>query len=221
MRQLMAWLSVVALLAGCAAIPFQEAQDVSMESADSNVVAQGFKERSPERFQLLNTIVFDYGWNRIMALGYSDIDVRENKFKVICINPVGIKLFELSGDKDNTVSHFVMPEFAGKSDFTKFVGSDIRRIYFDLTPSLVAVAEKRRYKIVFKERSGQGVMQYVFAGAGYNMIEKSYYEEGEPVWRASYYEYREHQGKSYPGGIVLKNMKYGYTLTIKLKEIQN
>lgn len=220
MKPLLTGLLAAMLLAGCAGIPFQETPVVSMESVDPGEVVRSFRERSPEQFQLLNTIVFDYGWSRFMAIGYNDINIKENKFKVTCLNPVGIKLFELSGDKDNVVTHFAMPELEKKGGFAAFIGGDIKRIYFDLFPSSEAKIEKKEFKIVFKERSTRGITEYVFAGADYNMVEKSYYEEGEPVWRTSYYEYRQYQGKVYPAGIIFKNYKHGYSLTVKLKEIQ-
>ncbi|MFA4830297.1 MAG: hypothetical protein WC594_13885, partial [Thermodesulfovibrionales bacterium] len=62
--------------------------------------------------------------------------------------------------------------------------------------------------------------EYVFAGADGNMVEKNYYEDNTLIWRVSFYEYRQKDGKIYPGGIILNNYKYGYSLTVRLKEIQ-
>lgn len=219
MKSLASGMLAALLLAGCAAVPFQETSYVSMETADPQAVLESFRDRSPEIFRLLNTIAFQYNWNSFMAIGYIDVNTNERNFMVTCINPMGVKLFELSGNKDDVVTHFAMPELEEKGGFASFVGGDIKRIYFDLIPSSEAVAEKRQSEIIFKEYSGRGVMQYVFAGPDHNIVEKSYYEEGEPVWRASYYEYQQHQGKSYPAGIIFKNYKYGYSLTVKLKEI--
>ncbi len=220
MNPLVSGILAALLFSGCAAAPFHETPYVSMESADPQAVLESFRKRSPERFQLLNTIVFQYNRNSFMAIGYIDVNTNKRNFMVTCINPMGVKLFELSGDKDDVVTHFAMPELEKKGGFASFVGGDIKRIYFNLIPSSEAKIEKKEFKITFKERSGGGVTEYIFAGADRNIVEKSYYEDDMPVWRTSYYEYRQHQGKSYPAGIIFKNYKYGYSLTVKLKEIQ-
>ena len=208
------------LVAGCAGIPFQETSFVSMESVDPQAVLESFRDSSPERFQLLNTIVFQYRFNQFMALGYIDVNTNEKSFRVTSMNPMGVKLFELSGDKESVVSHFVMPELAKRGDVAAFIGMDIKRIYFDLIPSSEAKIEKKKFKIIFRQSSGPGIMEYVFAGVNGNLIEKKYYEDDTLIWQISYYEYQQDKGKLYPRGIVFKSFKYGYSLIVKLKEIR-
>ena len=220
MKRFASGLLVAILVAGCTSIPFQETSFVSMESVDPQAVLKSFSDRSLERFQLLNTIVFQYRFNQFMALGYIDINTNEKSFMVTSINPMGVKLFELSGDKDGVVSHFVMPELAKRGDVAAFVGMDIKRIYFDLIPSPEAKIEKKKFKIIFRQSFGLGIMEYVFAGVNGNLIEKKYYENDTLIWRVSYYEYLQDKGKLYPKGIVFKSYKYGYSLIVKLKEIR-
>ncbi len=103
------------------------------------------------------------------------------------------------------------------------VGEDIRRIYFDLLPppgdpvQPDAQVTKRRYEVVFR----QGELEYVFAGTGGYLVQKSCYNGFRLLWRVSYYEYQEKDGKIYPRGIILDNRKYGYRLIADLKEIQD
>ncbi len=66
---------------------------------------------------------------------------------------------------------------------------------------------------------GSGIVEYIFAGADGYLVEKNYYEKDILNWRVSYYEYRQKDGKIYPRGIILKNYKYRYSLTVRLKEI--
>jgi outer membrane biogenesis lipoprotein LolB len=63
-------------------------------------------------------------------------------------------------------------------------------------------------------------MEYIFAGAGGNLVEKNYYEDSALNWGISYYEYQEQDGRIYPRGIILKNYKYSYSLTVRLKEVR-
>ncbi len=183
-------------------------------------LVEDFRKASPESFQIMNTIVFEYNWNKFSGIGYIYVDAGEKTFKAVCINHLGVKLFELSGDRSGTDPRFVLEQFSRKGNFADTVGEDIRRIYFDLTPSAEAQINKKKYQIIFREPAGTGVKEYIFAGAGGHLIEKNYYEENKLSWRVSYYEYRQKEGKIYPRGIIFNNYKYGYSLTVKLKEIQ-
>jgi hypothetical protein len=191
-----------------------------MDSVDPRALVAQFRNNSPEKFMLINTIVFGYNWNKLSALGYIKVDAGEKTFTAVCINPMGVKLFELKGDKDKIDSRFVMEQFSGKGNFAGTVGEDIRRIYFDLTPSFGALVKKKKLKVVFSEPAGAGILEYIFAGTAGLLVEKNYYEDGILNWRVSYYEYLQKDGKNYPSGIILENYRYGYNLTIKLKEIR-
>ncbi|MFA7403124.1 MAG: DUF3261 domain-containing protein [Pelobacteraceae bacterium] len=209
----------ILLAAGCTHIPFQEAEQVSFEAADPKSVVEQFKAHSPESFQLLNSVVFEYSWKTFMGIGYIDVNRQNSQFKVVCLNPMGVQLFELSGDRDAIVTHNALPALTQYGDLPTAVGTDIRRIYFDLVPSDKARIWKSAYRIKFRQSYGSGVMEYEFAGKGQELVEKVYYENDEIVWRICYYEYREQNGKHYPQGIVMINYRHGYQLTVRQKEL--
>jgi hypothetical protein len=208
------------LITGCTSIPFHETPLVSLDTADTSAIVERFKADSPEEFQLLNTIVFEYQWRKFSGLGLVAVNMKDRTFSIACINQLGVNLFELTGNKDGVTTVFVMPEFTKQGDFGAAVGEDIKRIYFDLLPSSDAKIEREKYRIVFRQSTGLGRMEYIFAGPEGNLIEKNYYEDGATIWTVSYYEYTRNKGKLYPTGTILKNNKYGYRLIVKLKEIQ-
>lgn len=219
MRKWLAGFLSIVFLSGCSSVPFQKTAYVPLNEDDPSIIIERFKDNLPGRFQLINTIVFMYNWNTFSGIGYIDINTREEKFTVVCINPIGIKLFEISGDKDGVVQHFVLDKFAGEGDFVNAVGEDIKRIYFDLVPSLKAEIKKKKFQVMTRQPWGSGIVEYIFAGADGYLVEKNYYEKDILNWRVSYYEYRQKDGKIYPRGIILKNYKYRYSLTVRLKEI--
>lgn len=217
-RWTMALLAGILLAAGCARVPFQEAPRVSLESVDPRRAVEEFQTRLPENFQVLNSVVFDYNWRSFLGIGYVGIDRRADTFTLVCLNPMGVKLLELSGDRENIVTHYSVAALTQYGELGKAVGSDIRRVYFDLVPSAAAQVQKERYALRFREPAGTGQLEYVFAGPGPALVTKNYYEGGELLWRVSYFEYREQDGKYYPQGIILKNYQHGYRLTVRQKD---
>jgi hypothetical protein len=206
--------------AGCVTVPFQKTSHMPFDSVDPQRAREEFASSIPDRFQIINTIVFRYKRQSLSGLGYIDVNRELKTFTVSCLNPVGIKLFELSGDKDSIRPHYVLKELLREGDLPQVVGEDIRRIYFDNVPSGEAKAHKERYRIIFSEPSGSGMIKHIFAGSQALLIEKSYYEKKHRVWSVFYYEYRLDRGKFYPAGVMLKNYRFGYNLVVRLKEVR-
>ena len=219
MTRLIACVVWVVLVAGCAHGPFTDTPPVSLESVEPARLLEDFKARLPQQFQLLNTVVFQRSGVSFTAIGYLDINRHDNLFRVVCLNPLGVQLFELSGDRSTITTHSVLPPLMKYGDLPGVVGADIRRIFLDPAPAADAQVWRSRNSISFWQHSGPGRMQYVFAGSGHDLVEKNYYEYGETVWSVSYHDYFEVNGKRYPRGIVLDNHRHGYTLTVRHKEL--
>ena len=214
-------LFMLVLMTGCESIPFQKALDEPYASADPAAIRERFKESIPAKQRLLNTIVFEYNWTTFSGIGFVDVDAAERTCSLVCINQMGMKLFEISIDKESINTIFALPEFTAKGNVGKMVGEDIKRIYFDLVPSEEAVADKKKFSLVFRQQEGAGTAEYVFSGPDRYLTEKTYYEKGSPAWRVSFYEYLNKDGKIYPGGTILNNYLYGYRLVVRLKEVSD
>lgn len=207
-------------IAGCSTVPFQETRLVPLDSEDPRNMAERFHSNIPDSFELLNTVVFEYNGRKFTAIGTVRINRADRVFKVAGMNPMGIKLFELSGDQNSVTTRYSIADFSKYGDLAGAVGNDIRRIYFDLVPGPEARSWKRKYTQIFRQPSGPGFLEYVFAGRDGDLIEKRYYEEDGIVWKASYYEYRDQDGKRWPQGIVFIHYPYGYRLTVRQKEFR-
>ena len=207
--------------AGCSTVPFREPARVPLAPGDARSIVERFQTGIAGSFQLLNTVVFEYNWRTFTGLGYLDINRSEGVFKVVCLNPMGVKLFELSGDSRSVTNHYTIAALTRYGDVTGTVGNDIRRIYFDLVPSANASIWKQKYRIRFRQSSGSGTLEFVFSGPDGDLIEKNYYGDSGILWRASYYEYREQNGKRFPQGIIFLNYQYGYRLTVRQKELSS
>lgn len=206
-------------IVGCSNIPFKRVTYIPLEGFDPMSVLEKHKQGVPENINLFNTIVIQYYWKKFLAIGLLAASSKKKTFKFVCFNPMGLKLLEVSGDRDYAKRLFAVDMLA-KNTNLDHVAEDIRRIYFDLFPSVDAKVIKRKQEIIFRQNCGKGRIEYLFAGIDVHMIQKKYYENDRLLWKVSYYEYEVKDGKLYPKGIVLDNFKYAYSLTLKLKKIQ-
>lgn len=219
MRRLLPAMVLLAVLGGCAPAPFRGTDLVPLEGRDPATLLEEFRRSVPGRFRVLSSIVFELSWNRLSALGVTEVNAEEGTFTALGMNPLGVKLFEIRGDRTEIDPRFVFEALRERGDAARAIGEDIRRIYLDLLPGPGASVHAGRTRIVFRERQGAGVVAYAFAGADGFLVEKAYLEDEKPVWRVRYYEYQRSGDKAYPMGIVLDNIRYGYRLTVRVKEI--
>jgi len=207
-------------LTGCAGIPFQKAGRVPIGKIEPSIVKEQFALMLPEKFRIINSMVFEYKGEAVSFIGYSDVDTLEKTFTVVGLNQIGIKLFELTGNNDKTELKFAIEEFTKRGNFAEAVAGDIKKIYFNRLPEAGTKASREKYEIVFARNENGATIEHVFAGAGNLLVEKRCTVDNIALWSVYYYEYRIENGKLYPAGIVLENHKYDYRLILRLKEIR-
>ena len=221
MKRLVQFIVVVLVVAGCGAVPFKEAARGPLPAGNPRAIVERFQASMPANFHLLNSIVFEYNSRAFPAIGYVDIDRKNELLKVVCLNPMGVKLFELSGDRDKVENHYTIAALSRFGDITTAVGNDIRRVYLDMTPSPEARVSVGRHSLRFRQPFGAGVLEYVFSGPEGDLIEKNFYGDTGLAWRVSYYDYREQNGKRIPHGILFLNYDFHYRLTVRQKEFHS
>jgi hypothetical protein len=207
--------------AGCAGVPFKKIEYVSLDNANPQKMLQEFKAVLAPEIRVINSIVFQYKWQQFSALGYSRIGLADEQFQVSCMNPVGIKLFELTGNREEIKPVFVLKELLQRGDLPRAVGEDIRRIYFDILPGPDAQISKQKFRVIFSQPMGKGTVKYVFAGSRHWLVEKHYYERNRLLWSVYYYDYLSRNGQLYPAELILRHRRFGYNLIIRLKEVLN
>ena len=218
MRLLLALLSLAVILTGCAEMPFKKDDRASISGIDNTQLLERFKGSLPETVSSLNSVVFEYAGISFLGLGFVEIDRSSGTFRVICLNLMGVKLFDLSGDKSVTTTNFAIEPIAKYGEIGAAVAADIRRIYFDLLPPLSAEPRRGEFRDIYGSATPTGYQEHIFAGIEGDLIEKRFYSDQFISWQVTYHDYKSIGGKRYPQGIVLTNYKDGYQLVIREKE---
>lgn len=213
-------LSILAL-AGCAALPFPPVERVPMPSHEPAEVIARFAESIPAQAKLLSSVTFRFGPQEIAGIGVLEFDEAAGTFGVACMNPMGMKLFELEGTGDAIKMRFILPLIDRGGGFGQRVGEDIRRMYFGLVPSACGYWSRWDGEALeVSERTDGGVMRYTFAGADGALIEKAFFTNDDDLrWRVLYFGYERKNAKLFARDVVFQNYQYGYSLTVRVKEI--
>ncbi len=212
---------LILLLVACGKAPFESAPRVRLTEKDPGRIQAHFAETLPKQFQRIDTLTFQYGMRRMSAIGVTDVDMEAKTFTVVGLNPMGIKLFDLSGDMHTVNSRFVNPAFSQHKNFAVSIAEDIRRIYFRRVPAPSAETSVGKYRAVYQQNRGVGYLTHIFSGQIPRLTTKRFYQNNRLKWQVQYFGYIERNGYIHPAGIYLKNSHYNYRLTVQLKEIRS
>ena len=207
------------IVSGCRNIPFKETELVPLQIKAPEEIPLIFEQRMPEKFTLLNSLVFNYFWHSFSSLGVCKVDINTDSIIVVGMNQMGIKLFELSGKPGSVECNFAIEELKKYKKFPETVITDIHRVYFNQFSHLDANVVTSKYKICFVIPYQKGKIHYCFGGKDLCLLEKKYVENGDELWKVTFYEYTLINSKLFPKGIIFDNFEHDYQLVISLKEI--
>jgi hypothetical protein len=173
----------------------------------------------PEKQTSLTSVVFDYAGMTFLGVGFVTVDRAARTFRVVCLNPMGVKILDLSGDDAGVETNFVLEPLARAGDLGAAVAADIRRIYLDLVPAPDAVPCRGETRVDFRQNVPGGVLEHRFAGPAGDLVRKRFFADQALSWEASYFDYAGQDGARVPRGIVLTNYRAGYELVVREKEL--
>ena len=211
-------LILMSLLIGCSTIPFEKTPLVLLGDVNPEILHVEFGDRLDLSFKEVSSIAFYFKRQGYVGIGYATIDSKNETFAIACLNPAGIKIFEVKGTKDSTEEAFFAEQFKKHGDAARAVADDIRRIYFNRIPEAGARVQKGSYRAVITQPFSNGRMEYIFAGSNKYLVEKRYKEKGRKIWAVHYADYKEKNGKVHPWKIMLKHYRRDYSLIVKTKE---
>jgi hypothetical protein len=213
------WPIVLLLLAArCAPEPFPPEPLPALENQnpDPNAMREAFAKCLPQKFVSDDTIIVHAPFHNDMAfLGVLRVDRTKGTFELAGLNHTGIKLFDLSGDPGGTTINSAVPPLMEHKEILLAIGTDIRRMYFDLVPDFDAKTIIEKTDVKFK----RGNMVRKLGGNPVILLEKRQDGFFGALWRVRYFRYSIDAGRLYPRGLVMDNGHYHYQIVVKNREI--
>ena len=222
MKRIRPWLVLCGIwLSGCSTVPFPAPDPFAVEPGAWADVPARFESRLAPTYEQVNAIVFRFRLREIAALGYASVDLPARSFAVACMNPVGIKLFDVVCDRGTVAGRFVAPEIEKYGgELAQAAGADLMRAYFDWSPPAGTPYRVRNGRLVFSAKDETGRTEYRYAEQDGRLAEKIRIERGRVRWSVDYRGFRQSAGGWIPAGIVIRNRQYGYRLVVSAREME-
>ena len=132
-----AWLLALACagLAGCATAPFPAPEPFAVKGVAPEDIPARFEARLAPRFEQVNAVVFRFWGRELASMGMVSVDVPERSFAVVCLTPIGVKLFEVVCERGRIDGRVALPELEKRgAELAQAAGADLARAYFDPSP---------------------------------------------------------------------------------------
>jgi hypothetical protein len=175
----------------------------------------------PLQFESQQTLVFAFRphwwWPsiRMTALGYSTVNRPLREYTVVCLSPLGMKLFDVARSNGEFRANFSIPLPGNRKTAGQALDADISDLFFDLTPPAGAIMIRRGRQVVFEGPDGAHRVDYVFSADSGQLLSKTRFDGWRRVNTIIFSDPRTEGGRTYPATAVLRNHRQGYTLTLK------
>jgi hypothetical protein len=221
MRMRIGGLFLACLIAGCAKEPFEPNPTPVLQSPQPAAMRDTFARTLPNGFTSDDTIIIQAPFhNDLAVLGVLRVDRSKGTFELVALNHMGIKLFDLRGDRKDVSLVFVLPPLVGLKDILLSIAHDIQHMYIDLIPASGAEETIHSKDVKFTQETPDGTVIYKFGGDPSILLEKRLTGFFGTIWRVRYFRYTSESGGLYPRGIVMDNSRYHYRIIVKNRDVE-
>lgn len=215
-------LCLLLLLAACAKpIPFSAVERVALEPG---LTAEALSEKVWTRrqgvYHLRQSVLFDFRSARIPMSGMMRLDLSRGSARLVAMNDIGVKFFDLEINENGEQEHYVLPDLKKIPRFSEAVAAAVRRVFLKPVPRTSDVLSFSGDSYQLARSIEDGEVTFSFGGKGLHLLDTRV-ETSSQSWKVRYYDYMDAEEIFYPGGIVLDDEVAGYRLTLWLEEVRN
>ena len=212
----------LSLAVGCATEPFKSDPSPPLKDSNPQAVRHGFMNQlTDHRFTLDQTLKLQAPFHKdLSVLSELVVDPAAGQFHMVGLSPLGVTLFQISGDHARVTIDFAVPPLMEHKDLLLELGRDVWRMQFDLIPGAGADVVAEETAIRFREETAEGRLTFEFGGDPTVLREKRVDGFFGTIWRVRYFQYTSPPGMVHPRGVVIDDDRFHFRLVIRNRSIQ-
>jgi hypothetical protein len=174
----------------------------------------------PQLLRLRQTARFSFRGREVPMIGMMELDTLRNEARLVAVDQMGVKLFDLGVSEDGVMEYYLLPQLARHPRFGEAVGVSLRRIFLAPRPAPASdvLRETTGGYRLDGERDG-GRVAFLFGGDPVRLVEKCATGEKDD-WRVVYLDYRQTPEGIFPGEIVLEDRRAGYRIDLRIDSVR-
>lgn len=212
--------AVLLLLCACAPLPFLRTELTPTVPRSAAELVAGLWSSGSGSLLIRQSALFELQGMKVPIAGVMKLDLAAKEARLVGMNDMGVKLYDLTVTATTSQAHFLIPDLARTPGFSEAVALSVRRIFLAPEPAADDMLERSSTRYLLTRRLDDGgVLRFLFGGAEAQLLEKSY-QGGDAAWRVRYYQYQPQSGRFFPAGIVLDDQQAGYRLTLWIESVE-
>lgn len=212
-------LLILALASGC--------RTIRPPNSGEAALVDRARRLQPSRWEADQTMVFEFKrhwWEpsiRMTALGYAASDSTTGDYHLVCLSPLGLRMFEVSRVDGREQAFLPLPELQKNRFLVDSILRDTDRLINAGLPSRFVVTASSPDRVVIEYSDGGSNKTVCAISAPDALVAtRSFYEGYRPAVSMEYSDYRSAGGGVVPFRVKLINRLYGYRLNLTIREFR-
>lgn len=207
----------IALMCSCRTMP-------PLEPVQAARVLSLVEASQPESFKAQQVLVFAFKphwwWPtiRMTALGYAVVNRKAGEYAVVCLSPMGVKIFEAKRCEGVATVTMAFPVKGDTGAMGKAIGADIESLYLGRIPPSNAIWRQRGGELTATLDSGDRHEEWWFAADTVRLFKKTV-RTPAGTRTLTFDDYKPFAGGMCPGHMMLRNDRFRYSLTVQQSQL--
>ena len=207
------------MMSACTTVPFVSTELIPTTPRSAAELSATLWNSGRGSLMIRQSALFEFEGARVPIAGIMKLDLAGKGARLIGMNDMGVKLYDISVDANSSRANFIIPDLASYPGFTEAVADSVRRIFLAPEPSPDDSVERTSTTyLLTRKRGDDGTIRFTLGGVDAQLLEKSFQGAAES-WQVRYYQYQRQQGLLFPGGILLEDKRAGYRLTLWIESV--
>lgn len=212
--------ALLLVVSACASVPFAANELTPTVPRSAAELSAGLWNSGSGSLLIRQSALFEFEGMRVPIAGIMKLDRSAKVARLVGMNDMGVKLYDISVDAVSSQAHFIIPDLARYPGFAEAVSASVRRIFVTPEPAPGDTYERTpTYYLLTRTEGVGGTVRFTFGGPEAQLLEKTF-QGPSGSWRVRYYKYQRTQEHLFPGGIVLDDDRAGYRLTLWLESVE-
>ncbi|MFO7596604.1 MAG: hypothetical protein R6W92_09710 [Desulfocurvibacter africanus] len=212
-RNLVFCLCALALLAltGCGSFRIDPTWERLSENQVQALAARQWNE-APGNWHIQQTVLLESRGHELLMSGFVRLDMAARTARVVAMNSLGVKFFDLEVSEQSQTEHFVAPDLRRFPEVATMLAESVRNIY--LVPRLSADTPiwLAPYGPVAKASWQENPVFVFLDPATAEPVRKM---SPERFWTVDYKDYAQAGDRLFPSTVVYTHTRAGLRLTLK------
>ena len=169
---------------------------------------------------LQQEVEFDFHGRQLLMRGLLQLDGAGETARLVAVDPLGIKLFDLEVTATGETVHYLLPQLARYPQLGKAVATSVRRMFLVPRPAAGDALSAQPDSYELRRPDGAGEVTFAFAGPQARLATIRVSGEGRD-WQVGYYDYHRDGELEYPARILLEDRVAGYRLQLKIDSMRH